>query len=231
MKSIYVFGLALILAGSGCYTSRQVATMQGQGTRQTFNASFDQVWRAAVDAAQQPGLSVVTTDRDRGYIATRRTIRPYTFGENVGLWVTSISPNETTVEVVSRQAGPPVAWLKNWENEIIRSLAANLSREAPVGIGSTATESYSTSGSTRSTVPSNFDSGASTLTTSEAITLEQRRLNQLRKEQELRRQELLREQDQGRRDKLDSEIERLRAELRTIENKLLDLEEQQKQLK
>ncbi len=93
MKSIYLMGLILILA-TGCATQRQGAAMQGQGTKQTFNASFDPTWRAAVDGGQQNGLSVVSIDRTRGYIAARRTIRPHTFGENVGVWVTPMSPTE-----------------------------------------------------------------------------------------------------------------------------------------
>src|SRR5207248_4681940 len=94
MKTICTFGVVLILAVTGC-SSRRVATMQGQGTRQVFYAPYDQVWRAAVDASQKPPLTVISADRNTGYIATHRTIRPHTFGENVGVWVTSISPNET----------------------------------------------------------------------------------------------------------------------------------------
>jgi hypothetical protein len=234
MKKIYVFGTALLLAAvTGCYTSRQVSTMQGHGTKQTFNASYDQVWRAAVDAAQQPGLSVISADRTSGYISTHRTIRPHTFGENVGIWVTSTSPSQTAVEVVSRQAGPPVAWLKNWENEVLRSVAANLTREVPTAVGSAPPESYSTTG--QYPAPSAYErSTTSTLNqspTSDRIAQEQRRLEQVRQEQEQRREELAREQDQERRQKLNDEIERLRGELRTIETRLSDLEAEQKQIK
>jgi len=172
MRSIYSLGLVLALSVTGCATQRQVATMQGHGTRQSFNASFDPTWRAAVDAVQQNGLSVVNVDRTRGYIAAHRTIRPHTFGENVGLWITPHSPTETTVEVVSRQAGPPVAWLKNWENEILRSVAANLTREYPTAAGSAYPETYTTTGS-------------STLPPRAPTTLdEQRRLDQLHRERD-----------------------------------------------
>jgi len=181
MKSIYLFGLALALSVTGCATQRQVASMQGHGTKEAFNASFDPTWRAAVDAVQQHGLNVVNVDRNRGYIAAQRTIRPHTFGENVGVWVTPISPTETTVEVVSRQAGPPVAWLKNWEHEVLQSVAANLTREYPIAAGSALPETYSTTGS-------------ATLPPRAPTTLdEQRRLDQLHRQ----------------RDQINSEIDRL----------------------
>ena len=172
MRSIYFLGLALALSVTGCATQRQVASMQGHGTKQSFNASFDPTWRAAVDGVQQNGLSIVNIDRGRGYIAARRTIRPHTFGENVGVWVTPTSPAETSVEVVSRQAGPPVAWLKNWEHEILQSVAANLTREYPTAAGSALPETYSTTGS-------------ATLPPRAPTTLDdQRRLDQLHRERE-----------------------------------------------
>ncbi len=126
------FLLCVLAVGfvTGCATQKQVATMQGQGKKETFAASYDQVWRAAIDAAQNRGLEVSSTDRATGYIAARRGVRLHTFGENVGIWVHPVSPNQTEVEVASRQAGPPALWLKNWERDILNSVRANLTREA-----------------------------------------------------------------------------------------------------
>src|SRR5439155_5642695 len=76
-------------------------------------------------------LRILSADRERGYIAAKRNMRPETFGENVGVWVTRVSPTQTQVEVVSRQAGPPKLWFKNWERDIFRTIAANLTREGP----------------------------------------------------------------------------------------------------
>src|SRR5262245_18168701 len=129
-----IVALAALL--TACSTQKSVANSQGKGTKQAVDAPFDAIWRSAVDAAQQNDLQILNADRARGYISARRSIRVETFGENVGVWVTSLSPSRTQVEVVSRQAGPPVMWLKNWENEILRAVAANLTRE---GVGGTGT--------------------------------------------------------------------------------------------
>ena|SRR5437867_2769831 len=131
-------GLALLLMASGCSTTKSVAHMQGQGIKQTYNASFDPVWRAAVDAAQIGDLRVLDANRERGYIAAKRGMRPETFGENVGIWITRVSPSQTQVEIVSRQAGPPKFVIKQWEQDIFRSIAANLTRESPA-VGATGT--------------------------------------------------------------------------------------------
>ncbi len=136
MKRILLTMFALAALLTGCSTQKSVTNLQGKGTKQTFDAPFDAVWRAAVDAAQQGDLQIVNADRSRGYISAQRGVHVESFGENVGVWVTSLSPSRAQVEVVSRQAGPAVLWLKNWENEILRAVAANLTRE---GVGGTGT--------------------------------------------------------------------------------------------
>lgn len=131
MNSVFRLAAVLVIPAllMGCATRRQVAEMEGRGKRQVYAAPYEAVWRAAVDAAQISGLEVRTADRGRGYIATGRGMRPHTMGENVGIWVKRVSPSQTEVEVVSRQAGPPKFWLKNWEDEILNAVTANLTRE------------------------------------------------------------------------------------------------------
>lgn len=148
MKAFCTLGVIVLLAVTGC-SSRRVATLQGRGTREVFYAPCEAVWRAAVDASQRDGLSIVSADRNSGYIAAHRTVRPHTFGENVGIWVTENSPNQTTVEVVSRQAGPPVVWFKNWEHKVLQTVAADLAQEYPTAVGGAPTESYTTRGAGR----------------------------------------------------------------------------------
>src|SRR5688572_30088405 len=130
MKALTGMLAVVLLVLCGCSTTSSVAQKQGKGTKQVYRAPFDQVWRAAVDAAQMGDLQILNANREQGYITAKRGVRMETFGENVGLWVTRVSPTETQVEVVSRQAGPPVAWLKNWEDEILRTIDANLTRDA-----------------------------------------------------------------------------------------------------
>lgn len=200
--------LALALFVCGCSTTGSVAQKQGRGTKQVYKAPFDHVWRAAVDAAQLGDLEILNASRDKGYIAARRGIRVETFGENVGLWINRLSPTETEVEVVSRQAGPPKFYFKNWEEEIHRAIEANLTREA-VGAGGTAATSGEISG-TR--------------------TREEMRQDAKLRITELRRQELSREDalsaatSTERRAEIQTEIERLRSERRVLEDYLLDLD-------
>jgi hypothetical protein len=128
MRLLFVAMAAVSLLVSGCATQRQVAQAKGTGARQVYSAPYERVWAAAVDAAQLGELEVQSVDKSSGYIAARRGMQLETFGENVGVWITRLGPNETEVEVKSRQAGPPRFWLKNWEDEIHNAIAANLTR-------------------------------------------------------------------------------------------------------
>ena len=216
MRALFLTGLALAVFLTGCSTPRSVSSLEGKGTKQTFNSSFDNVWRAAVDAAQQGDLQVLNADRERGYISARRTMRVETFGENVGVWVRSLGPAGTEVEVVSRQAGPPVAWMKNWEGEILRSIAANITREAVGGTGS------------GSTIVVPQTSERTTIVVPESRTDTELKLQSLRDEQRARELELQSAQSDRRRQEIRAEIDRLRAELRLQESRLSELEREVK---
>ena len=250
MKSIMLLGCVLALLAAGCSSPKTVANLEGKGTKQAFNYSYDAVWRAAVDAAQQGELQVINADRERGYISARRGVQVETFGENVGIWVRSLGPAQTQVEVASRQAGPPVMWLKNWENEILRAVAANVTREA-VGAAGTGTQIYRDTTvvtpppqerttvvipeprpSTTVVVPEPR-AGTTVVVPETRSTIDVRRETELRLE-ELRRQQrehetaLAREENERRREEIRAEIDRLRADLRTQEQRLSELEREVK---
>jgi len=119
-------GLVLVLLFNGCSSPQSVAQMQGHGTREVYDAGYDRIWSAAVAAAQTGDLYILNADKANGIISAKRGLRPETFGENVAIWVRPVSPTQTSVEVVSRQIGPPVLILRNWEHRIQTSIAANL---------------------------------------------------------------------------------------------------------
>ena len=187
--------------------------MQGQGAKQVFRAPFDQVWRATVDAAQAGELEIVNADRTRGYISSRRGVQVETFGENVGIWVSSLSPTETQVEVVSRQAGPPnsVQELGKPDSEHDQ---ANLTRDSAVGAALTPTDEVSGS-----------------VTREETRAQAEQRLKKLRREEELKHDALLHESNADKKAQLNREIDEVRSELRRLENRLSDLEVEQKNLR
>lgn len=239
MKVLSVWGVATALVLAGCATKERVSTMEGRGTTQVYASSFDPVWRASVDAAQRDGLEIITADRTTGYISARRPVRVHTFGENVGLWVRETSPGRTQVEVVSRQAGPPVTWIKNWENEIHRAIAANLTREA-VGGAPRDVRVDTSPGSTTVIVPERRETVVVPETqstvivpetstgTHESVREQQELIDQLKLRQDTSQRALVNEADETKRDMLQREVNRLREDLKLQEQRLRDLERQLK---
>ncbi|MDB6031595.1 MAG: hypothetical protein JWM16_1933 [Verrucomicrobiales bacterium] len=253
MKTLISSVAALaMLALVGCSTTRTVSQMQGHGDKVVYNAPFDATWRATVDAAQMSNLQVVDANRDTGYIAAKRGVRLETFGENVGIWVTREGPNQSGVEVVSRQAGPPVLWLKNWEKQIQTAVAANLTREAPYAVGTagpgvgTVTGGassvpmapapvYNTAPPTTVVVPPPVYSAppANLATPNTTTTLRQdteAQIRSLQQQQLAREQELQREQDAKRRASLQDDIDILKNDLQKMQQRLSDLEREQRTL-
>lgn len=224
MKMLSTISLIATISFIGCSTPKRVASLQGSGTKRVYAADFDPVWRSAVDAAQQDGLQIVDSDRASGYIDARRTVRLHTFGENLGIWIAPAGPDSTSVEVVSRQAGPPVAWVKNWENEIHRAIAANLSREVPA-VGASPRETYIDPkvSAEREPVRGNVLPGATA-----PLRDEQLRYDQLRTKREAGERALANEVDETKRAMLQREVDRLREDIRLQEQRLRDLERELK---
>ena len=118
--------LLITLFVSGCSTPQSVSKMHGEGSRKVYPAGYDRVWSAAVASAQVGDLYILHADKTNGFISAKRSLRPETFGENVAIWVRAISPSQSEVEVVSRQAGPPVIIMRNWEKRILAFIEASL---------------------------------------------------------------------------------------------------------
>jgi hypothetical protein len=252
MKALITSVMALTVAAlCGCSTTRTVSQMQGHGNKTVYNAPFDATWRATVDAAQMSDLRVIDANRDTGFIAAKRGLRPETFGENVGIWVTREGPNQSGVEVVSRQAGPPVLWLKNWEKAIQTAVAANLTREAPYAVGTAAPGAGTVTGggtsapvapapvynpapsttvvvpppTTYSVPPANVATPNTTLRQDTET-----QIRNLQQQQQAREQELQSEQDAKRRTALQDDIDVLKSDLQKMQQRLNDLEREQRAL-
>jgi hypothetical protein len=223
MKKLFDLTLvSVVLVLAGCASPKRVSHLEGAGTKQLYAAPMDAVWRATLDAVDQNGLRVYSADRTTGYIDARRSIRPHTLGENVGIWVRSAGLDRTDVEVVSRQAGPPVAWVKNWENEIQRSIADNLSRD-PAAVSTTVPrEPYvDPRVSERERVRQSIPVPA---TPTARLREEQLRYNELIAKRDTAEATLLREADELRRVELQRELERLREEIRLQEERVQSAE-------
>ncbi len=210
----------------GCTTHRQTATLVGPGTKRVYTATYDQAWRATLEAMRRSNLAAVTTDRTVGYMEARRNVYPHSRDERVGVWVRSIAPTQTEVEVVDRQAGPPMLAMVDREIQIQNDIALNLTHETPA-VGTAPRDVIIERGSgTTIVVPERRDTVIvpSTTPTHEALREEQRQVEALRLRQQTGERALANEVDETKRDMLRREVERLRDDIRRQEDRLRDLE-------
>ena len=232
MKLLSVFSFAAALMMSGCATHHDLSAYRGTGTRRIYTAAFDQVWRAARDAADSAGLQVVRADRDRGYIAARRTLEPPTVGDNVGIWVRQTGPSATEAEVVSREPAPGALSLRTWENQIQGDIAANLARET-TGVGTAPRQVIIEQGNGASTVvvPKSGETVVvppATTSTHEAVREAEQQLQDMRLREQTGSRALANEVDETKREMLQRQVDRLRDDIRLQENRLRDLERELK---
>lgn len=83
--------------------------------RYVFRSPYETVWTASRGAVSINDLRVVDLNRHTGFILAKHDIGMTTFGENVAVWIHPIATNVTSVEVVSRHAGP--AFWPGWDLE------------------------------------------------------------------------------------------------------------------
>jgi len=240
MRLLIWAGLTVILALTGCSTAPRgrsgsvtrsvdqardvgilMTNMIPAGAKRVFGFPYNRVWRAALDAAQQGDLEVLSADRTRGYISVRNGARLDTTGENYGVTVRSLGPQGTEVEVVSRQPSVVGAAFKDWENEIIRSVGSNLTRgSAAVGGTGSGAQIFNEINIDRNGATVAPETAAQRL---DALRDAERLIGELRERQRAREAELRPETDEERRAKLRAEIERLRLELQAQEDRLREI--------
>lgn len=121
MKSFYSLAIAaLIFLASGCTTMQDASHGKGEGTSETFNHPYHDVWDAVVEGVKATSLKLVSQNKLEGKILAQKGMTPFSYGENVAVFVTTIDSRSTEVEVVSKKAMYTNILAKNWSNDILR---------------------------------------------------------------------------------------------------------------
>jgi len=116
---------------SGCTTISDVSDSKGQGKTQTFNRSYDSVWKAAQNSIDGTGLRIVSSDKDTGTILSTNSRTLEAFGENVGVFVTSNNDSSTSVEVVSLKIVATNLQATDWTEPILARIKNKLGQDHP----------------------------------------------------------------------------------------------------
>ncbi|MDP3786461.1 MAG: hypothetical protein Q8R05_02800 [Candidatus Omnitrophota bacterium] len=124
MKKIIAFVVTGIFLLQGCATTEGIKKLEEQGSKQVFAANFEKVWEAARFACSNSELTINEANKDQGYISASAPLRPQSWGELVGIWVSKKTDNSTEVKVVSRRVGPALLFWYNWEKPVLEAIDA-----------------------------------------------------------------------------------------------------------
>src|SRR3954470_24937941 len=88
------------LLSAGCTTLADARQAKGTGTAKVFDAPVDAVWGVIPRAVKEVGLEFVGDNRAESYALAQRGVTPFSYGENVAIFVEEVVRNvRTRVEV------------------------------------------------------------------------------------------------------------------------------------
>ncbi|MFQ5684384.1 MAG: hypothetical protein ACE5HC_14080 [Candidatus Binatia bacterium] len=94
----------------------------------TFEASFDDVYEASINAFRNLGLEIFKRIRDQGYVEGGRRESWPRGSERVGVFIERTDPAKTTVRIDSRKAFVGYAFAKDWTDELFDQIELELHR-------------------------------------------------------------------------------------------------------
>lgn len=116
------FGLPLAsfatLTLAACQTPTEVREDEGKGPTRTYVASFDSMWEAMPAVVHNAGLELADEDETSGTVLASHGLSPFSFGENVAIFVRDRGDTLTEVEVVSKPALATNVFANDWSDEI-----------------------------------------------------------------------------------------------------------------
>jgi hypothetical protein len=117
-----------VVIATGCSTLADARKAEGEGVKQTYQATFKQTWDASLAALSKLNLGVASENQQQGYILAQRGISAFSYGENIALFVKKQTDLSCTVEVVSKKAMATNIFATDWTQDIHREIARTLSK-------------------------------------------------------------------------------------------------------
>ena len=114
--------LFFLITSSGCTTLADVKAAKGEGEKGTYTASIDDVWDSVVTYINESSLDLVSEDKSSGLILAQRGINLANYGDNVAVFIESLSEIKTFVEVVHKKAMETNIFGAFWDKKIIKYL-------------------------------------------------------------------------------------------------------------
>jgi len=123
--------LFLTIYVSGCTTLADVKEARGTGIKGTYMASLDDIWNSVISYIDESDLDLVSEDKASGLILAQRGINLANYGDNVAIYIESLSEMKTMVEVIHKRAMETNIFGALWDQRIIKYLNEKYTHEEP----------------------------------------------------------------------------------------------------
>lgn len=112
---------------SGCSTLSTAQEAKGSGMSRIYNKDYNTVWNATDEVVRNSGLSVASSNKEKGEILAESGMGAFTYGENVAVFVTELDKTpQTKVEVVNKRVLATNVTAKDWDELLLRHLDGKL---------------------------------------------------------------------------------------------------------
>ena len=119
-----IFFFALI---GGCANIQTVKDAKGkEGISRIYQYPYDNVFSAALAAAKSKELDIVEADKQNGQIILSHGVTMLSWGERIAIFIKSLSPNTTEVQIVSKPILSPGNFPPDWQQILLLNMDINL---------------------------------------------------------------------------------------------------------
>lgn len=116
--------LAAVL--TGCASTETVKEAKGQGVIRAYQHAYEPVYDATLAAAKTRKLEVVENDKTNGRLIFSHGVTLWSWGERIAVFIKSIAPNSTEVEIVSKPVMSPLNFPPDWQKILLDQIDVEL---------------------------------------------------------------------------------------------------------
>ena len=119
--------IVLLVFSSGCSTLADAEAAKGSGKSKIYDQAYNDVWLAVVETVKASGLSMATEDKEKGTILAHGAVSPFSWGENVAVFVEDAGgKTRTRVEVMNKRVLATNITAKDWSKRLFAALDKRL---------------------------------------------------------------------------------------------------------
>ena len=114
---------------AGCASTETVKEARGQGVSRVYEAAYESVYNATLEAAKSKNLEVVESDKATGRLVLSHGVTLWSWGERIAVFIARKGSTGTEVEIVSKPVLSPLNFPPDWQKILLDQIDIELRRK------------------------------------------------------------------------------------------------------